>query len=118
MGNFELLQEFESHKKKEELAQQKGFEDAEDDSIESHIYYKIWKSDSCWKTVGAVTDELKNLNYKKKDRYAALKDNIQIRYKGFRWEECKTQWSKGGVNLSIVELTTRLKDLIKLQKKN
>ena len=47
----------------------------------------------------------------------ALKDNIQIRYKGFGWEEWKTAWSSGGVQFSVQELAKILKELITAEKK-
>ena len=63
-----------------------------------------------------LQDSLKNLKYKK-DKLQALKDNIQIRYKGFEWEDWQTNWSGGGVQLSIPGLTKVLKDLMKEEKK-
>ena len=54
----------------------------------------------------------------KEDKEQALKDNIQIRYKGFGWTDWKTQWSHAGVKLTIPQLEKRLKDLIKTDKKN
>ena len=116
-NNSEALDEQRKMRKlKENFSKLKDLESAEDDFIEDLIYYRMWNSDACWKTIGAVTEGLKKL-ITKKDKIAALKDNIQIRYKGFGWEECRTQWSKGGVNLSIAELTNRLKEIIKMQKK-
>ena len=41
----------------------------------------MWDSDACMKTVNDVTSGLKNLKWKK-DKLQALKDNIQIRYRG------------------------------------
>ena len=75
----------------------------------------MWSSDVCWKTIGAVTDGLKNIKYKKY-KLGVLKDNIQIRYLGLGWDEYKTQWSKGGVTLSIAELTNRFKYFMILKK--
>ena len=58
-----------------ELTQEKGFEYAEDECIEALIYHRMWSSAACWKTIGAVTEGLKNLKYKK-DKLGVLKDNI------------------------------------------
>jgi len=63
-----------------------------------------------------LQDSLKNLKYKK-DKLQALKDNIQIRYKGFEWEDWQTNWSGEGVQLSIPELMKVLKDLLEEEKK-
>ena len=99
---------------KEEIAKEKRYEDAEEAFIESLIYHRMGKSDAYWKTVGEVTAGLKELKHKK-DKMAALKDNIQIRYKGFGWEDCKTPWSEGGSQKSVADLTNRLKELIRLE---
>ena len=71
---------------KAELTRQKGFKYAEDEFIEALIYHRMWSSDACQKTIGAVTEELKKLKYKK-DKIGVLKDNIQIRYLGLGWDE-------------------------------
>ena len=47
-----------------------------------------------------------------------MKDNIQIRYLGIGWDECKTKWSKGEVTLQIADLTDCFKYLIILGVKN
>ena len=98
---------------KAELARDKVFKHAGDEFIEAFVYHRMWSSAACWKTIGAVIEGLKKLQYKK-DKLGVLKDNIKIRYLGLGWDECKTQWSKVGVTLSIVDLTNRLKDLMRL----
>ena len=103
-------------RKKEESKKTKGLEDASDDFIEALIYHLMWDSETCMKTVSNVTSGLKNLKWKK-DKLQALKDNIQIRYRGFGWDDWQTYWSHGGVQLSIPELTKVLKDLMKEEKK-
>ena len=91
-------------------------ENASDDYIESLIYRSMWDSEASMKTINDVTAGLKCLKYKK-DKLQALKDNIQIRYKGFGWEDWKTQWSHGNKSYTIPELSKILKDLIKEEKK-
>ena len=54
----------------------------------------------------------------KKDKIAALKDNIRIQWICFGWEWCKTEWSTKTGALSIAQLDSRLKEIIKLQNKN
>jgi hypothetical protein len=58
---------------------------------------------------------LKGLKYQK-DQYQGLKDNILICYKGYGWAHWKTPWSRHGKLLSITELTSCLKELIKMEK--
>ena len=72
----------------DELTLEKGFEHAEYEFIEALIYHMMWSSAACWKTIGAVTEGLKRLKYKK-DKLGALEDNIQIRYLGLGWDTCK-----------------------------
>ena len=67
----------------------KGLEDAEDEFIESLIYHKMWDSDACWKSTAEVTSGLRRIKTKC-GKYAALKDNIRIRWKGLGWAECET----------------------------
>ena len=55
----------------------------------------MYDSEACMKTVNDVTTGLKGLKYKK-DKLQALKDNIQIRYRGFGGEDWQTNWSLGG----------------------
>ena len=99
------------------MATELGLENAEDDLMECLVYHRMWSSDACWKTVGEVATGLKKLNYKK-DKLAALKDNIQIRYLGLGWDECKTSWSVDKRVLTVADLTRRLKELIKMEKKH
>ena len=68
------------------------------------------------KTSNDVTSGLKKLKYKK-DKLQALKDHIQIRYRGFGWDEWKTYWSHASKSLSVPELTKVLKYLMKEEKK-
>jgi len=103
-------------RKKEELKKQTELENASDDYIEALIYHSMWDSEACMKTPNDVTSGLKNLKYKK-DKIQALKDNIQIRCRGFGWDEWKTHWSHASKSLSVSELTKVLKDLMKEEKK-
>lgn len=101
---------------KEELAKVKGLEDAEDEFIESLIYHKMWDSDACWKEIADVTSNLRRIKTKC-GKYAALKDNIRIRWKGLGWAECETRWTVDGHELTIPELANRLKEIIRMEKK-
>ena len=81
----------------------KGLEDAEDEFIENLIYHKMWNSDACWKTVREVSDGLRRIKTKS-GKYASLKDNIRIRWKGLGWMECETRWTVDGHELTVPEL--------------
>ena len=48
----------------------------------------------------------------KKDREAALQDNINIRIKGYGWEDCHTTWSKDSKKNIISVLQKRLVEII------
>ena len=101
---------------REEIKKQKGLENASDVYIECLIYRTMWDSEACWKTVGEVTSGLKKLKYKK-DILQALKDNIQIRFKGFGWDDWKTPWSHMGVQYTVQELAKVLKEMISAENK-
>ena len=53
----------------------------------------------------------------KEAKIDALKDNIQIPWKGFGWKECETRWTVHSKSLTIQELANRLKQLIRMQRK-
>jgi hypothetical protein len=115
-NNASLERQRQMKEKKEELAKEKQNENATDEYIEALVYHSMYSSDACWKSVGEVTSGLKHLKYKK-DKEQSIKDNIQIRYKGFRWEDWKSHWSHTSVKYSIPQLEKRLKELIKGEKK-
>ena len=102
---------------KEEKAKEEGLADAGEDFIECLIYHKMWDSDACWKTVGAVTEGLRKIPTKG-GKIETLKDNIRICWKGLGWAECETKWQVDGHVLTISQLTSRLKQLIRLQAKH
>ena len=55
----------------------------------------MWYSHKCCNAATEVTKCLKALTFNK-DKLDMLKDNIQIRFIAFGWEEFKAQWSKDG----------------------
>ena len=70
---------------KDELTREKVLKHTEDEFVEALIYHRMWSSAAYWKTIGAVTEGLKNIKYKK-DKIGALEDNIQIRYLSLGWD--------------------------------
>ena len=48
------------------MTREKGFKHAKDDFIEALIYHRMGSYDAFWKNIGAVTEGLKKLKYKKK----------------------------------------------------
>ena len=63
--------------------------------IECLIYHRMYHSDRCWKTAAHVKRGLKSLKLKK-DKEAALHDNVNMRFKGLGFKEAHTTWSKMG----------------------
>ena len=76
----------------------------------------MWGTAACWTTLSQINKGLKGLKFKK-DMQQALKDNIQMRWKGLGIEKCKTTWTEGGRQKSIAELTKILRDILKMWKK-
>ena len=114
-NNKSLSEQRAFRQKKEETAKQHNLGRASDQYIDALIYYEMGNSEACWNTVAEVTAGLKKIVYQK-DKFKALKDNIQIRYKGYGWDSWKTSWSHAGIGKSVPELTQVLKDLIKKQR--
>ena len=81
-NNYEMERQREAKREKEELIKELGLEKASVLYIECLIYHQLWLSDRCWKTPAQVRKGTKALKYKN-DKEAALKENIQIRFKGF-----------------------------------
>ena len=52
----------------------------------------------------------------KKDTIAALQYNIQMHYLGMEREDAQTSWSKEGALLSVIQLTARLIEILKMYK--
>jgi hypothetical protein len=75
--------------KKEAILKEQGMEKATHEYIECLIHHRMGNSDRCWKTAAEVHNGMKKLQYKN-EKESALKDNIQIRFKGYGWEECYT----------------------------
>ena len=90
--------------------------DKGDDYITALIFHAMWGTAACWTTESQIAKGLKGLKFKK-DMREALKDNIQMWWKGFGYEQCKTKWTEGGKLKSIAELTKILRDILKMWKK-
>ena len=69
-----------------ELTWDKGLKHAKYEFIEDLIYHIICSSAACWKTIGSVTEGLKNIKYKKY-KLGYLKYDIQICYLGLGWDK-------------------------------
>ena len=48
------------------------------------IYHRMWDSEACWEKVAEVTAGLRGIKTKG-GKVAALKDNIQIKWKSLGW---------------------------------
>ena len=91
-------------------------EKASNEYIECLIYHKLWNSDRCWKTLVEVQKGVKALIYKK-DKDEVLKDNLQMRFKGFGWEEARFTWSENGRKKPIPVSQAKLIEVIQQTKK-
>ena len=68
-------------RRREEIAKEEVLEKATDEYIECLIYHWMWDFEQCWKTVPEVRAGVKALKFKT-HKEEALKDNIQMRFKG------------------------------------
>jgi hypothetical protein len=101
---------------KEELIKEHNLERAKEEYIDVLYYHWMYDFPACWKNdVRVVSNELKKLT-SESTKYAALKENIMIRVKGFNWEWCRHAWSKDGRKYSVKELANHLRWIIKEEK--
>ena len=77
-------------REKMEVAKKRDLENKGDEYITSLIFHAMWGTAACWATVAAITKGLKELKFKK-HKLQALKDNIQMRWKEFGYEDAKTR---------------------------
>ena len=115
-NNSLLEKQRKARHEKAELARMKIYERATEDYIDAVYYHRMYQSEACWKTVREVTNGLKHLKTKK-DKYEALKENIQIRVIGFGWKQFKQAWSKDGNPYTIEFLANALKNIIRKSSK-
>ena len=102
---------------KEEVAKQKNMKKATDEYIEATCLINMYNSDKCMK------DDPKNLTKMLKTlgsntaKLNAIKTNIDIRLKGFRWEWCRTAFSQNGVKFTVQHLAKRLRWIVSEEKR-
>ena len=84
----ELEQQATARRVNEEIMKEKSLQKSMEENIDAQYYYRMWDSPACWKDDSKiVTKELKKLK-SESAKYHAIKENINIRYKGFGWEAC------------------------------
>ena len=89
-SNDALNRQREAKRQRDELVKREELEKA---FIKCLIYHRMYHSDRCWKTAAHVKRGMKSLKLKK-DKEAALRDNINMRFKGLGFKEAHTTWSK------------------------
>jgi hypothetical protein len=95
---------------------EKALQKCMEENIDAQYYHRMWDSEACWKDdPKVVTRELKKLK-SESAKYTAIKENINIRYKGFGWDWCKHAWSKDGRKYTVYELAKHLQWIIKEEK--
>ena len=73
--------------------------------MDSHSF-KMFHSPACWRTARDVHREFDKLT-SETARKEAVKDQIRIRVKGFRWD-LHVPWSKDGKDFTAAELRDKL----------
>ena len=115
-SNSDKQERFEKKKRaRDKLVMEEGRAKMTDLMIDRLIYRRMWDSERAWKTPSEVKKGLKAIEFKR-DKIAALQDNIQMHYLGMGREEAQTNWSKGRVPLSVPQLTARLIEILKMYK--
>ena len=98
---------------KNKLIMEEGRAKLTDLMIDRLIYRRMWNSERVWKTPAEVKRGLKTIRFKK-DKIAALQENIQMHYLGMGREEARANWSKGGVPLSVLQLKASLIEILNM----
>jgi hypothetical protein len=112
----ELEQQANARRIKEEIMKEKALQKSMEENIDAQYYHRMWNSEACWKDdPKVVSRELKKLK-SESAKYNAIKENINIRYKGFGWDWCKHAWSKDGRKYTVYELAKHLQWIIKEEK--
>jgi len=110
-NSTDLGRQPQAKREKEVPKKKEGFANASDGYIECLIHHKLGESGTYWKTPEDVQEGIKRLQFKC-EKEATLKDNINIRFKGFGWGDCRVTWSKDGVKKTIPDLKVELLDII------
>ena len=76
----------------------------------------MYNSPACWTCTKMVDDELKKLK-SKSEKLKSLKCNIKMRVNGFGWYDLHTPWSQNSKDLTIQQLITHLKKILREEKK-
>ena len=115
-NNLSLQRQLDCKREKEEMLKQKNMSKATEEFIDATYFHRMGNSEACWTTVSEVTKTLDKLNTQTEKR-EALKDNINIRVKGYGWTQFHTAWSKDGRAYSIKYLEDHLKKIIRQEKR-
>jgi hypothetical protein len=109
-NNHALNRMREYRQQKEDALKEVNLEKATTEYIGNLIYHAMNKSDRYCSTKDEMNDMLNSLQYKK-DKEALIKDNINIRWRGFGWSEWATTWSKDGRGKTIQQLKSHFFEL-------
>ena len=82
--------------------------------IEAYYYFRMSKSKTCWKTEEEVDWDLPQIK-SKNDKLNVVKENIQMRVKGYGWKDFAHPWSKNGKLYTAEELSVHLKSIIRYE---
>lgn len=110
-NNHALNRMREYRQQKEDALKEVNLEKATTEYIGNLIYHAMNKSDRYCSTKNEMNDMLRSLQYKK-DKEALIKDNINIRWRGFGWSEWATTWSKDGRGKTIQQLKSHFFELL------
>lgn len=84
-NNILLQKQLDCKREKEEILKQKNLNKAPEEFIDVTLFHQIWNSETCWTAVSEVTKTLQKFKTKK-EKLEALKENINIRVKGYGWK--------------------------------
>ena len=116
--NCALDRQLEHKRIADEIRKEKGMAKVRNEFIRCLMYHRLYfNSDSCWKTKREVRKGLRTISTTG-GKLDAIKMNIQMRYLGLGWTECKTKWTLNGKAKSVKQLKARLLEIIRITSNN
>ena len=106
-----LEKQFESRRRKEEIALEKKYKDASEDHIVAIYFFKQYDSPRCWITKEMTEEFYSDLKYESR-RLTAVKEQILIRYLGLGWGDAHHPWSKCDTTFTSRVLMDHLVDVV------
>ena len=115
----DLDRQREAKRKKEEMIEKKSLDKTKEELVEASYYWEMYNSDVCWKGQQSIVRKMLGQLKSDSAKLEALKENIRMCLSviGLGWKQFAITWSSKGAKLSVDELATHLKMIIREEKR-